>query len=91
MTKKSSGKSASKVPPASCQLIGATVVGERGQVVIPKDIRDRLSLHPGAKLIVMQHGDSPVMFLPVEQMEKMIRQMSEYVARMSKPARSKLN
>ena len=90
MPKKPSGKRPRSALPASGQLIGATVVGARGQVVIPKDIRDRLGLHSGAKLIVMQHGDSPVMLLPVEQMEKMIRQMSEYVARMTKPLRSTL-
>lgn len=71
------------------QLIGATVVGERGQVVIPKEIRDRLGLVSGTRLIVMQQGDSPVMFLPVERMQKMVRQMSDYVDGLSRPRRSK--
>lgn len=64
------------------QLIGSTVMGERGQVVIPKDIRDRLRIKPGAKIMVMQHGDSPIMLLPVEQMQEMIRQMSDRVAKL---------
>lgn len=89
MNPKTSGKRLVKAAPPADQLIGATVVGERGQVVIPKDIRDRLDLQPGTKLIVMQHGDSPVMFLPVERMQKMIRQMSAYVADMTKPSRVK--
>ncbi len=71
------------------QLMGATVVGERGQVVIPKEIRDRLGLLPGTRLIVLQQGDSPVMFLPVERMQKMARQMSDYVDGLSRPRRSK--
>ncbi len=71
------------------QLIGATVVGERGQVVIPKEIRDRLGLVPGTRLIVMQQGDSPVMFLPVERMQKMVRQMSDYVDGLPRSRRAK--
>lgn len=56
-------------------------MGERGQIVIPKDIRDRLKIKPGAKMMVMQHGDSPIMLLPIEQMQEMIRQMSDRVAK----------
>lgn len=62
------------------QLIGATTVGERGQIVIPKTIRDRLKMRPGTQVMVMQHGDSPIMVLPIEQMQEMIKQMSERVA-----------
>lgn len=61
-------------------LIGSTTVGERGQIVIPKSIRDRLRMKPGTQVMVMQHGDSPVMVLPIEQMQVMIQQMSERVA-----------
>lgn len=64
------------------QLIGSTVMGERGQIVVPKDIRDRLRIKPGAKMMVMQHGDSPIMLIPVEQMQQMIRQMSDRVAKL---------
>ncbi len=77
--KKSSKKT--KIPTCVDQLIGSTVMGERGQIVIPKDIRDRLKIKPGAKMMVMQHGDSPIMLLPIEQMQEMIRQMSDRVAK----------
>lgn len=69
-------------PDLGGQLIGSTVMGERGQIVIPKDIRDRLRIKPGAKMMVMQHGDSPIMLLPVEQMQAMIQQMSARVAKL---------
>lgn len=62
------------------QLIGSTTVGERGQIVIPKTIRDRLKMKPGMQVMVMQHGDSPIMVLPIEQMQEMIKQLSERVA-----------
>ncbi len=80
----SSSKEPKKRPKIDCseQLIGSTVMGERGQIVIPKDIRDRLRIKPGAKMMVMQHGDSPIMLLPVEQMQAMIQQMSARVAKL---------
>lgn len=65
------------------QLIGSTTVGERGQIVIPKSIRDRLKIKSGTQVMVMQHGDSPVMVLPIEQMQEMIKHMSEKVARLT--------
>ncbi len=65
-------------------LMGSTLVGERGQVVIPKDIRDRLHLKAGDKLMVMVHKNGPIMLVPIEQMQKMIRQMSEHVSRLIK-------
>lgn len=71
------------------QLFGATVMGERGQVVIPKDIRDRLRMRTGMRLMVMQHGDSPLMLVPIEQMQEMIQQMTERVARVLKASASK--
>lgn len=60
--------------------MGATVVGERGQVVIPKDVRERMCLKPGDKLMVMVNKQGPIMLIPIEQMQRMIRQMSEQMS-----------
>jgi len=38
-----------------------TVIGERGQVVIPKEVRVRLGLKPKTKLLVIRRGDVVVM------------------------------
>lgn len=38
-----------------------TVVGERGQVVIPKELRSRLGLKPRTKLLVVRRGDAVIM------------------------------
>lgn len=35
-------------------------VGAKGQVVIPKEIRDRLRLHPGAEVEITAQGDAVV-------------------------------
>jgi AbrB family looped-hinge helix DNA binding protein len=75
-----SPKKSEKTSETQEHLLGSTVVGERGQVVIPKDIRDRLRLKPGDKLMVMVHKNGPIMLVPVEQMQRMIRQMSEQMS-----------
>ena len=38
-----------------------TVVGKRGQVVIPKEVRVKLGLKPKTKLLVTRRGDAVVM------------------------------
>ena len=36
-------------------FVGASTVGERGQVVIPAEARERLDIKPGDKLLVFVH------------------------------------
>lgn len=36
-------------------FMGAVTVGERGQVVIPAEARERLDIKPGDKLLVFAH------------------------------------
>jgi AbrB family looped-hinge helix DNA binding protein len=38
-----------------------TVIGERGQVVIPKEVRTRLGLKPRTRLLVVRRGDAVIM------------------------------
>jgi AbrB family looped-hinge helix DNA binding protein len=57
-------------------LMGATVLGERGQLVVPKDIRERLRLKPGARLLVMNQPGGPIIIFPVEKMQSMLDMMT---------------
>lgn len=60
------------------QFVGTTVMGERGQLVIPKEVRDELKLKPGAKLVVLRHpGNGPIMLLPVEHVQAMMDKMTQ--------------
>ena len=61
-------------------MVGSTVVGERGQIVIPKEFRDKLGLEPGETLVVMHHGHGPVLLFPAKQMQDMMKTMSESIA-----------
>jgi AbrB family looped-hinge helix DNA binding protein len=42
-------------------VIDVTKVSEKGQVVIPKEIRDKLRFEVGTKLIVIATGDAVVL------------------------------
>ncbi len=68
--------------PENQHLVRSTVMGDRGQVVIPKEIRDRAGLAPGSRLMVMHHQvNGPVILLPMDHMrdfmEQMMKQMKE--------------
>lgn len=54
---------------------GTAVLGERGQVVIPKQARQRLKLKAGDTFLVMAHNDA-VVFLPKKNMEAFVKQLT---------------
>lgn len=45
-------------------LIGITTVGEKGQIVIPADIRAAFKLSKGAKLMVVAHENGVFLMRP---------------------------
>lgn len=42
---------------------GSTVMGERGQVVIPADAREELNIQPGEKLMVFGNPEKGIVFI----------------------------
>lgn len=57
-----------------------TVIGERGQVVIPKEVRMSLGLKPRTKLLVVRRGDAVVMRkLDLEQERKALEALLKRV------------
>lgn len=70
---------------------GSTVVGERGQVVIPKSIRDKVGLKPGSSLMVMQQENGPVVLFPVEHMQKFLDMMGKQLQHIGTKADSQEN
>lgn len=55
--------------------VGTTTVGERGQVVVPANIRAHAKLKAGDKLVVFVHPAGPVFMLPVKAMKGFVNQM----------------
>jgi AbrB family looped-hinge helix DNA binding protein len=62
--------------------VGSTILGERGQVVIPKDIRERLGLKPGAQLMVLHQKHGPIMLFPIEHMRQFLDGMTSKMSQM---------
>ena len=55
-------------------LHGRTTVGERGQIVIPQDIRSALKIKAGQEMIVVSKGEKIVIF-PADKLESFYRAM----------------
>jgi AbrB family looped-hinge helix DNA binding protein len=61
-----------------------TTLGERGQVVIPKEARDVLGLDAGSKLVVLpsRHGNG-ILLMQVDNIKELAQRMSEKADHMS--------
>jgi AbrB family looped-hinge helix DNA binding protein len=51
------------------KAIGTTTVGERGQVVIPANVRRRAGLRAGDKMVVFVHPAGPLFMMPIKTMK----------------------
>jgi len=59
------------------KCFGSTIVGPRGQVVIPVDARRELDIDVGSKLLVFSHfGNRGLIFVKVEAVEELLNIMS---------------
>lgn len=53
--------------------LGTTVMGERGQVVIPKEVRDAAGLKSGDKFIVFAPHDHAMVLIPMNKAQEIIK------------------
>ncbi len=62
---------------------GTSSLGERGQVVIPKELRESLQLKKGEKFLVMEkHG--AIMLAPVDMMSQFVTGLSKELKKTKK-------
>ncbi len=66
------------------KFVGTAVVGERGQIVIPKEVRDEIGLTSGSKLIVLQHPKGGIILLPAEQMRTFLKEATKHLVQIEK-------
>lgn len=61
-------------------IAGTVTVGPKGQVVIPVDVRENMSIQPGDKLIVLYtHGKKAVSFVSEETVQSIVDVMGDQI------------
>jgi AbrB family looped-hinge helix DNA binding protein len=62
-------------------LAGTATVGPKGQVVIPAEIREKMTIQPGDKLIVLYVEDKQsVAFIREADAQTLINKMGEHLS-----------
>ncbi len=54
------------------EVLGSTVMGERGQVVIPADVRKMFGVKPGDRLIVVAYPGKKIGLIPASNFNKFL-------------------
>jgi AbrB family looped-hinge helix DNA binding protein len=58
---------------------GFTTIGERGQVVIPKEIRKIMKIKAGDKFLVFSHEKSGISLIKPEKFDRIIKEMTSHL------------
>ena len=67
-----------KIAKKTAGVCGTAVIGTRGQLVVPKEIRDRLKLRVGDRFLMMEHFGRVIM-LPEKMMRTMMNEMTKFL------------
>ena len=74
------GKAVLPPPPTGKNIYGSVTINERGQLVIPKEVREKFGLTDGQRLIVLTDDKEGIALIPSEMFEKKMRQAMEYAS-----------
>lgn len=66
--------------PAGKNIWGSVTINERGQLVIPKAVRDKFGLTGGQRLIVLTDDREGIALVPSEMFEDKIRKITEFAS-----------
>lgn len=69
---------------SNIQIFGNVVVGAKGQIVIPNEVRKMIDLNPGDSMIVtVKHGKA-IWLIKSTDLESFVSMMQEELARIKK-------
>ena len=77
------GKGMIPPPQKGRNIWGSVTINERGQLVIPKDVREKFGLTGGQRLIVLTDDKEGIALIPAELFEDKMRQAMEYASVLS--------
>lgn len=60
-------------------FFGSVTVGERGQIVIPKEARDAFNFQPGDRLILVGHSKKGLMLAKADELREFAKKLLENV------------
>ncbi|MGI6736050.1 MAG: AbrB/MazE/SpoVT family DNA-binding domain-containing protein [Anaerovoracaceae bacterium] len=63
------------------RLAGTATVGEKGQIVIPKAIRDMFGIEPGDTLMILADSRKGIAIPPQEKFDELYKLLGEDVER----------
>lgn len=66
------------------KFLGITTIGEKGQVVIPAEARQRLKLKKGDKLLVVSPHGNAVILIKASQLESFAKHLSKRIEKARK-------
>ena len=69
--------------PDGKHLFGMVRIGEKGQIVIPKDARDKFGLTGGTRLIVLSDEEG-IALIPAERFERSMKMAMEFASMQNK-------
>ena len=64
-------------------IFGVVKVGDKGQIVIPKDARDKFGLTSGTRLIVLSDEEG-IALVPAERFERSMKMAMEFASMQNK-------
>ncbi len=59
------------------KIMGLAKVGERGQIVIPKDMREMFDINPGDSILLLADIDRGIALLPYSEYMKFAKRVFE--------------
>ena len=67
-------------PPKGKNIWGSVTINERGQLIIPKAVREMFKLSGGQRLIVLTDENDGIALVPAEVFEEKMKRVMEYAS-----------
>lgn len=56
--------------------LSVATIGTKGQIVIPRDVREKLGIGPGDKVVLMTRGEHAAVLMPMDNVQEWVTQMT---------------